>query len=174
MNDSKKIVELKKELSMVKEKYEFLLQQFETIYNHYADGYKMADSILTNIRMKDLFLPDYIKSLFNKMEEFSKKIREDAIDGEIEFGEVKQNVFLSNYKESLQVDTSNDRIRTITENLIYYDITNKYDEILKIVNELNISEDSTIVKKNLDDGTWTIINPNDSSIVFKGKVNYKA
>jgi len=170
MGDTKKIEELEKELSTVKEKYEFLLKQFETIYKHYAEGYKMADSILTNIKMKDLFLPNYIQSLFNKMEEFSKKIREDAIDGEIEFDDIQQDVFLTNYKESF---IDEEKIYRITDNLICNDITSKYGEILKIVEPLNIPEDSVIVKKKLKCGTWSIINPNDSSVIFSGKVNYK-
>ena len=174
MSDTEKIEKLEKDLYSITKKYELLLGEFENIFKHYEEGYKIAKNTLTSIQMKDLFLPNYINSLFGKMEESSQKIRNDAVSGKIEFDEIRNDVSISNYKELVSSsEETKERIKHITDNLIYTDVQNNYEEILKIIADLKIQESSVIIKKNLETGNWKVINTEDSSVIYEGQVNYK-
>ena len=174
MDDNKKIEKLEKELSTIKERYNSLLGEFEKIFKYYDEGYKIAAKTLVSIKMRDLYPEGYISNLLEKTEEYSKKIRENALDGEIEFEEIRQDAFLSNYKEAHRdSEKENESIKRINENLIYVDIQSRYDEIITLINKLNIPENSVIVKKNLNSGNWKVFTSDGSQIIYEGQVNYK-
>jgi len=110
-----------------------------------------------------------MKELLKAMEEKSQKIRTDALEGKIEFDEIREEISLSNYKELIDSDKI-ERLYKVEQTAIHNDIQRKYNNIIKVATELNIPEISLIVKCDVNAGTWTVINKENNSVVCTGKV----
>ena len=165
--------DLGKEVTRLNENFELLYSALEEAKQHFELGYKLCAKVLDQVTIAGIFKKEDMQELLKAMEEKSQKIRTDALEGKIEFAEIQDEVHLSNYKEIMteaENFTHRERLYQFAKTDIRNDICNKYNDIIKVANELNVPEMSLIVKDDVNAGEWKVINKDDNSIIFTGKV----
>ena len=164
--------ETKPNSSPMNEDFEELYNTLETARDSFYMGYKLCKTVLEKVTVAGLFKKEDIQELLTAVQEKSKKIREDAIEGKIEFHDIQQDISLENYKELVESEASThaQRKNAAVKLEISNNIKFHYNDIIAKANELNIPVENLIVRTDVEAGVWTVISTHDNSVVYTGKV----